>query len=702
MSHYIQQYKGYPIEGKLMNVTSKCDIVLSVCGTVIPNLNIDVSTIIPDSIALDSALKHVKAIGTYPWMKDGYREAVYESVVCDTCDSLADPNFDARPKGTLVIVKKFGDSYEDIPSNYQLCWKFTIPYNDTIHIDTLAVDSATVFYNTFDTVMRSQDFYVTASNGSLFTQHDPTMGSHYSNIGNFWSWYNGIRHNELEYFVKKGTYYLKDNTRNLWTESFKYGGISSTDVKGVISDGNPSFANDDRKTGASAHWATEVAYNYFWTRFNRRGADGSNHPVRVFTQQYLAAPHWEYSSHNFMGQGDEDDIMIPLGNWTNFVGSLDVMGHEYTHAYIYRSSAISNTGKYESEALEEGFSDIFGLLSERWWNGWTDWEWGNDPFHGAHKRSFHDPNLDDIGSFSTVNDVNWSVGDKYQKSGPLRRWFNQGEWDWNPAYSGVGLDIAEKISYYTLLFKLYPGVDYKTTAKMTLATAADFYGMCGDVYHKVAHAWSDVGVNINLGCKAYGFKTPRVILVSQLSAVNKPILQVISTAGSADPQNTVNSYTWLLPPGWVGNFSSDNSQFTLTSVPDYSSHMVRVIVSYTDPLGGSYKDTLAEGIHFCTTCSDETVGSKHGGTIIETPNNINNEDMVFVYPNPASNMVNVLMAPAIGKAVVKMYDITGREVLTSNLSGGNNYISIPKVSAGIYMLKIKGEKVDIVKRMQVQ
>lgn len=76
--------------------------------------------------------------------------------------------------------------------------------------------------------------------------------------------------------------------------------------------------------------------------------------------------------------------------------------------------------------------------------------------------------------------------------------------------------------------------------------------------------------------------------------------------------------------------------------------------------------------------------------------------MVFVYPNPASNMVNVLMAPAIGKAVVKMYDITGREVLTSNLSGGNNYISIPKVSAGIYMLKIKGEKVDIVKRMQVQ
>ena len=63
------------------------------------------------------------------------------------------------------------------------------------------------------------------------------------------------------------------------------------------------------------------------------------------------------------------------GDGTTFVplsGGLDVIGHELTHAVTERSSNLIY--QYESGALNEAISDIFGTLVEYYDNRNPDWE----------------------------------------------------------------------------------------------------------------------------------------------------------------------------------------------------------------------------------------------------------------------------------------------------------------------------------------
>ncbi|MET1139017.1 M4 family metallopeptidase, partial [Bacillus subtilis] len=72
-----------------------------------------------------------------------------------------------------------------------------------------------------------------------------------------------------------------------------------------------------------------------------------------------------------MVYGDGDGYtFVPLS------GGLDVIGHELTHAVTERSSNLIY--QYESGALNEAISDIFGTLVEYSDNRNPDWEIGED------------------------------------------------------------------------------------------------------------------------------------------------------------------------------------------------------------------------------------------------------------------------------------------------------------------------------------
>lgn len=58
MARYRQKYKGYLVEGKMMNVMSKCGVVLMINGSVIEGLNIDDANLVSESTALTTALNH--------------------------------------------------------------------------------------------------------------------------------------------------------------------------------------------------------------------------------------------------------------------------------------------------------------------------------------------------------------------------------------------------------------------------------------------------------------------------------------------------------------------------------------------------------------------------------------------------------------------------------------------------------------------
>ncbi|MDR9399380.1 T9SS type A sorting domain-containing protein [Salibacter sp.] len=66
-----------------------------------------------------------------------------------------------------------------------------------------------------------------------------------------------------------------------------------------------------------------------------------------------------------------------------------------------------------------------------------------------------------------------------------------------------------------------------------------------------------------------------------------------------------------------------------------------------------------------------------------------------LYPNPASNRLNVRVKGAQDLTTVELYDLSGRNVKTVRVNNGQNQIDIASLQAGVYLAVIKTEGVKI-------
>ena len=128
----------------------------------------------------------------------------------------------------------------------------------------------------------------------------------------------------------------------------------------------------------------------------------------------------------------------------------------------------------------------------------------------------------------------------------------------------------------------------------------------------------------------------------------------------------------------------------------------------------------ADGVQFSTvstipaslSSSDHTYSYNHSNTsvgkiyyrlkIIDADNNFKfsktiplslscNGNYISVYPNPASNLLNVDVADLQSSTTLaKLFDSHGKLVYSSKLSNGNNAINISRLSKGVYILNLKG------------
>ena len=69
-------------------------------------------------------------------------------------------------------------------------------------------------------------------------------------------------------------------------------------------------------------------------------------------------------------------------------------------------------------------------------------------------------------------------------------------------------------------------------------------------------------------------------------------------------------------------------------------------------------------------------------------------EMVSVYPNPVTDYITI--SGAEGKQA-EMFDLTGRRVMEFTVSGASCTVSVAALPAGIYMLRIDGEAVKVIK-----
>jgi hypothetical protein len=685
---YIQYNNGYPVKGTMMNVISKYGIVLYVNGFSLPHLNVNVSSPISEADALDSTLAYFNA-PKYSWQDSDYVNNLRIKIDTSTHDSsvVYDTSINLYPKGELVIATPYGDTSVNDTSHYKLCWRFTIQpmYWDTSVIDTSNDPNIHMYDTTIgyrpgtNTVV-----YINAQTGHVYTV-DPNMyGDFYVSCGEHPTWYEGDQNMEGTTCTFCWNYRLADHRGfELW---------DFHNMAGVVKQHSNTWG---RGTGPSAYWDFEKAWDYFWEVHGFYGTGSSSSQVIFNYDDSHSAPvpyRAAFNPNATIANGwDTYQIGPDVSTGAQSAAQLDVIAHEYTHAMIYHGPHLDNYG--DAGAVAEGLSDYFAeyaatrYLPSRYLSDWSNgFGWQTS----AYARHWSDPTTDwPTPSAGTYHGPHWSYGgDRYINSGVFRRF---------ATVLAPMIPIIEPDFFVTMRWWLWSGVNYPGTVNQFLAEYSYYYGTCSPKWSAVLSAWTSVGLGYHNPCRTTSHIIGNRVAASRDVSGGKVIHRIVlNDPGSVAASKYPINYRWITPTPWnvTQNDAEDlsTSQITLNSTEDYSSQLLSCIVTYAD----STTDTLTTFMHF--------VDDSEAGRQSASPKAIStSDDGLKIYPNPVKTQVTVTLPdqPAYA-APYTLCDITGKEIMNGYLYAKSNLVRLPLLPAGIYIMKINGEKNEYIRRITVQ
>jgi hypothetical protein len=234
-----------------------------------------------------------------------------------------------------------------------------------------------------------------------------------------------------------------------------------------------------------------MTYDYYKKVHNRNSIDDEGMDVisLVHVGVNYANAFWNGA---FMSYGD--------GRNRNPFTQIQIVGHELTHGVTQHTASLIYA--YESGALNESFSDIFGMTIG-YWAGITKSDgsmiWKIISRDLADPNSTHQPDTYLGKYWKTGGSDNGGV---HTNSQVQNHWYyilcegesgvndNGQEYDVEP----IGIEKARDIAYRTLVYYLFPGTQYYDARNASLQATADLYGRCSEEYKTVANAWYAVGV----------------------------------------------------------------------------------------------------------------------------------------------------------------------------------------------------------------
>lgn len=337
-----------------------------------------------------------------------------------------------------------------------------------------------------------------------------------------------------------------------------------------------------KKAGVDVHWGIERTYDYFSTIHNHQSFDNNNAFIksRVNYGGYNSGPNssfWDGQQLTF-GTGGQN---------FNTLTSLEIVAHEYTHGITEHTAGLNYS--YESGALNESFSDIFGYCAHRYIDSATSsYRIGalvavdtNSAIRNmANPNEFNDPD--------TYLGSHWYYGSGddggvHTNSGVQNFWFyllvngGIGTNDNGNGYnlSGIGLEKASRIAFRNLSTYLTPTSTYLDARAGSIQATKDLYGACSTEVLEVTNAWYAVGV----GSVYNNAVNASFTAVSTSSCVNPFTVQFLN--GSTN--NTTN----------VWDFGDGHTSTEFNPIHEYdSSGVFTVTLSITgDALCGNVSDT---------------------------------------------------------------------------------------------------------------
>lgn len=456
---YNQTFNGIPVFDAVFIVHVMADKVLSFNGKFYSDIQLNNLQILSEEQALARALGNVNA-QLYKWQVPGENEFLKQST----------NNVDTTyfPKGTLVIVP----SEVNLPGNHRI----------------------SIMFNIYAEVPLSRaHYFIDAENGSLLFKNDIIRNA--DSIGVAVTKYSGIQTITSDFF--SGSYRLRETGRGNGVETYNMlkGTNYSAAVDFTDSDNywNNFNVNKD-EIATDTHWGMEMTYDYFKNRFNRNSIDNNGFKLRSYVH-YSTNYANAFWNGQFMTFGDGNATINPLV-------SVDIVGHEIAHGLTTFTADLIYS--YESGALNEAFSDIFGNMIEYYAKPATaSWNLGEDIGYiirnMANPKAYGDPNCY-LGQYYYIGTAD--NGGVHTNSGVLNYWFyltsmgGSGTNDFGNPYNitGISRDSAAKIAYRMLTVYLSPNSQYADARFYAIKSALDLFGPCSPQVIAVTNAMYACGI----------------------------------------------------------------------------------------------------------------------------------------------------------------------------------------------------------------
>ena len=290
-----------------------------------------------------------------------------------------------------------------------------------------------------------------------------------------------------------------------------------------------SFTLEYEKAGdpaADVHWGMARTLDFYKEVFGRNSYDGQGSPVYnlIYTHDDNAPSLFSFEASNAAALGTNSPYPMLYGMGSNADGEtsnavveISVMAHEFTHLITDQTACLEYKG--ESGALNESFSDIFGISVKKYCKNSTDWYIGEGVLIDYKKDPIS--NMRDMANPKNTMDGNNPTPDTYEgeywidpetnssdhggvhnNSSVQNKWFYlitdgaKGTNDNGFAYdvTGIGIEKSRRIAYLTLTSYATSESDYAAIREASLEATAALYGASGQEAKTVADAWDAVGV----------------------------------------------------------------------------------------------------------------------------------------------------------------------------------------------------------------
>lgn len=625
---YKQQYKGIDIEGTDFAIHTRNGFVYLANGKTVSGFNFDTKTIVNEQQALETALSVIKA-DKYAWED--------EEVEVEIKVDLQNETATYYPQGKLIITQVEVDNWSR--ENYRLAYFFEIKTIEPDDFIRIYIDA-----NTGDLIKEisliDHDVCVTG------TVQTPYQGS--QSLGTM---SRGFPNND---------YILQDECRDgiITTKKHNTGGGYCWICKDLIDMGDNLWDGVNSAAGANL-WSFEKAWDYYKNVHFRTGSSNSTRDIRIWTNAQGGS---SYDPISF----DKGYDLFKIQNTWEF---LDINAHEYTHAVLRHTSALgATTSGTEADALNESYSDIFGIMVDRYVfpSGPFMWTWVSGDFPGsAIFRNLSNPSSSSTPQPEIYLGLNWSFdGISHTNSGVNSYWFYLlSVGDVGLGVTSITIDAARRITYRAMTTYLDETSTYADARAATRQAAIDICGSCSGQVEQVLAAWNAVGVTGTAYTYCCSLSGPAELCDDGSS------LPVTYTATAG----TGSSYNWTIPVGWTPSSNpSTSSTYTLTSSSTPATKMLSVTA--TRPGNSSTANKIVSFIN-CDPCPPLC---RLGDTKISDIN---------IFPNPASDKLNIEFRSDLGNWEIQIINNLGKIIMQIRQDSNIEILDIKNLSTGIYYVR---------------